>query len=334
MESVKGLTKIAAGSENVGLTEREVPVAIPGHVVLDVQAAGICGTDIHIVDDEFRSWPPVTMGHEVCGIVAEVGEGVAATWLGARVVSETYFSACGTCGHCRAGRQNLCLDRRSIGSARDGAFASQVLVPAHGLHRVPEGLTSEAAALTEPLACVCHCLLDPPVVAAGDAVLVVGPGPIGLIAAQVARAAGGTVHVRGIPRDEVRLERARQLGFETSTDGEPLDRVFEVVVECSGNAGGMTTCFEHALRGGRYVQVGLAGKPVAVPLDEVCFRELTVTGGNASTPASWHRALRLIAGGAVDLQSLVSEVVPLDEWERAFAATRTGSGIKFVLDPR
>ena len=71
-----------------------------------------------------------------------------------------------------------------------------------------------------------------------------------------------------------------------------------------------------------------------VPLDEVCFRELTVTGGNASTPASWHRALRLIAGGAVDLQSLVSEVVPLDEWERAFAATRSGRGIKFVLDPR
>ena len=334
MEPMKGLTKIASGSENVGLTEREVPVAIPGHVVLDVQAAGICGTDIHIVDDEYRSWPPVTMGHEVCGIVAEVGAGVAATWLGARVVSETYFSACGTCGHCRAGRQNLCLERRSIGSARDGAFAPQVLVPAHGLHRVPDGLSSEAAALTEPLACVCHCLLEPPVVAAGDAVLVVGPGPIGLIAAQVARAAGGRVHVRGIPRDELRLAHARRLGFATSTEGEPLDCLFDVVVECSGHAGGMAACFELAQRGGRYVQIGLAGKPVSVPIDEVCFRELTVTGGNASTPTSWHRALRLLEDDAVDLQSLVSEVVPLVEWERAFAATRTGSGIKFVLDPR
>jgi len=334
MEIVKGLTKIAPGPENVGLTVREAPRAIPGYVVLDVQAAGICGTDIHIVDDEFRSWPPVTMGHEVCGIVAEVGEDVDRSWLGVRVVSETYFSTCGACRQCREGRHNLCLDRRSIGSAQDGAFAAQVLVPAHGLHRVPEGLSSEAAALTEPLACVCHCLLDPPVVAAGDAVLVVGPGPVGLLAAQVARAAGGTVHVCGIPRDAVRLELARGLGFETSVDGESLDRVFDVVVDCSGHQDGMTMCIEHAVRGGRYVQVGLAGKPVALPFDEVCFRELTITGGNASTPASWRCALRLIEDGAVDLQSLVSEVVPLAEWERAFAATRSGRGIKFVLDPR
>jgi len=334
MEIVKGLTKIAPGPENVGLTVREAPRAIPGYVVLDVQAAGICGTDIHIVDDEFRSWPPVTMGHEVCGIVAEAGEGVDRSWLGVRVVSETYFSTCGACRQCREGRQNLCLDRRSIGSAQDGAFAAQVLVPAHGLHRVPDGLSSEAASLTEPLACVCHCLLDPPVVAAGDAVLVVGPGPVGLLAAQVARAAGGIVHVRGIPRDGVRLELARALGFETSVDSESLDRVFDVVVDCSGHQDGMTTCFEHAVRGGRYVQVGLAGKPVALSFDEVCFRELTITGGNASTPASWRRALRLIEDGAVDLQSLVSEVVPLVEWERAFAGTRSGKGIKFVLDPR
>jgi len=124
------------------------------------------------------------------------------------------------------------------------------------------------------------------------------------------------------------------VGFETSVDGESLDRVFDVVVDCSGHQDGMTTCFEHAVRGGRYVQVGLAGKPVALPFDEVCFRELTITGGNASTPASWRCALRLIEEGAVDLQSLVSEVVPLAEWERAFAATRSGQGIKFVLDPR
>lgn len=334
MESVKGLTKIAPGAGNVGLTERERPRAIPGHVVLDVQAAGICGTDIHIVDDVFRSWPPVTMGHEVCGIVAELGEGVDEAWLGTRVVSETYFSTCGVCEHCRAGRRNLCLARRSIGSAQDGAFAPQVLVPAHGLHRVPDVLSSEAAALAEPLACVCHCLLDPPVVSAGDAVLVVGPGPVGLLAAQVARATGGTVHVRGLERDEVRLERARELGFETSVDGEPLEHAFDVVVECSGTAGGMTTCFEHTSRGGRYVQVGLAGKAVTVPFDAVCLGELTVTGGNASTPASWRRALQLIEADAVDLQSLVSEVVPLAEWERAFAATRGGGGVKFVLDPR
>jgi L-iditol 2-dehydrogenase len=329
-----GLTKIAAGPENVGITERPEPVVTPGHVVLAVEAAGICGTDLHIVDDEFRSWPPVTMGHEVCGVVSELGEGVGPEWLGARVVSETYFSTCGVCEHCRSGRINLCLERRSIGSAVDGAFAPRLLVPARGLHRVPEWLPSEAAVLAEPLACVCNCLFDPPRVSPGDQALVVGPGPVGLLAAQAARAAGAAVHLRGTERDAVRLAKAQELGFETSSTADELARTFDVVVECSGNERGMQFCLEHARRGGRYVQVGLAGKPASVPLDEVSYRELTMSSGNASTPWSWRRALGLIESGGVELEPLVSEVVPLTEWERAFAATRAGEGIKLVLDPR
>ncbi len=328
-----GLTKIAPGPGNVGLVERPEPVVRPGHVVLAVEAAGICGTDLHIVDDEFRSRPPVTMGHEVCGVVAEVGEGVDPAWLGARVVSETYFSTCGTCAHCRSGRVNLCPERRSIGSAVDGAFAARLLVPARGLHRVPEWLPSAAAALAEPLACVCNCLLDPPRIGAGDDVLVVGPGPVGLLAAQVARACGGRVHVRGAERDAARLALAAELGFETSTAPEPLERELDVAVDCSGAAAGIAFCLDHARRGGRHVQVGLAGKAVAVPLDEVCYRELEVSSGNASTPASWRRALALIETRAVALEPLVSEVVPLPDWERAFAATRAGTGVKVVLAP-
>jgi L-iditol 2-dehydrogenase len=337
---VDGLTKIAEGSENVGLMARDEPLVGAGQVVLAVESAGICGTDLHIVDDEFRSWPPVTMGHEVCGVVVETGDGVDGSWLGARVVSETYFSTCGRCLYCRGGRVNLCPERRSIGSAHDGAFAARVLVPAAGLHRVPAWLPSEAAVLAEPLACVCNCLFDPPRVSAGDAVLVVGPGPVGLLAAQAARAAGGRVHVRGTERDAVRLALARELGFDTSVAGEPSNTVlqgnggFDVVVECSGSEHGMRFCLEHARRGGSYVQVGLAGKDVSIPLDEVCYRELTITSGNASTPPSWRRALELIESRAVSLEPLVSEVVPLAEWERAFAATRAGAGVKFVLDPR
>lgn len=331
---VKGLAKLGPGRENVAVVERDEPVVCPGHVVIAVQAAGICGTDIHIVDDEFRSWPPVTMGHEVCGVVEQIGDGVDEALLTARVVSETYFSTCGACDHCRSGRINLCLERRSIGSATDGAFAPRLLVPARGLHRVPDWLTDEAAALTEPLACVCQCLLDPPVISVGDAVLVVGPGPIGLITAQVARACGGEVHVRGIPRDAARLAKAEALDFTTSLDGEDLPTGFDVVIDCSGHEGGMRTCLESARRGGRYVQVGLAGRLVSLPLDEIVYRELTLTSGNASTPASWRRALKLIEQRSVDLGTLVSDVVPLARWEQAFAATRAAAGIKFLLDPR
>ena len=142
-----------------------------------MRGAGVCGTDLHIEADEFPCAPPVTMGHEVCGVVARLGDGVDSSWAGARVVSETYFSTCGRCAWCRDGRINLCPERRSIGSFVDGAFAPRLIVPARNLHRIPDWLDEHAAVLAEPLACVCHCLLDPPVVSAGDRVLVTGPGP-------------------------------------------------------------------------------------------------------------------------------------------------------------
>lgn len=329
---MQGVTKLAPGPGNVALANRPEPRPGPGQVVLEVVAAGICGTDLHIEDDEFPSRPPVTMGHEVSGVVAELGDGVDAGWAGARVVAETYFSTCGACSWCRVGRINLCPERRSIGSHVDGGFAPRLLLPVRNLHGIPEWLDSHAAALAEPLACVCNSLLDPDAVAEGDDVLVVGPGPIGLVAAQVASALGGRVHVRGAPRDEARLAKARELGFETSVVGEE-GREADVVVECSGHEAGMSFGLESIRRSGRFVQIGLAGKPVTLPFDTVCFKELTVTSGNASTPRSWKRALDLIERRAVALDPLVSEVVPLEEWERAFRAARAGEGVKVVLSP-
>jgi L-iditol 2-dehydrogenase len=306
----------------------------PGHVAVEVVGAGICGTDLHIVDGEYETVTPVTIGHEVSGVVAEVGDGVDDSWRGARVASETYYSTCGQCDYCRAGRPNLCPERRSIGTHVDGAFAPRLVVPESNLHRLPDWLDGHAAALCEPLACVCHSVLEPvPAVRAGEDVLDVGPGPVGLLAAQVARAAGGSVHVRGTPRDARRLAVARELGLETSTtDDEAVEA--DVVIECSGSEAGIAGGLAAARRGARYVQIGLAGKPVTVPFDLVPSRELTITSGFASTPSSWQKALELVADRRVELDPLLTEVVPLAEWERAFAATRAAEGIKFVLDPR
>jgi L-iditol 2-dehydrogenase len=327
------LTKLAPGAGNVALAERPEPAPEQGQVVLEVVGAGICGTDLHIVDGEYQTVTPVTMGHEVSGVVAELGDGVKESWLGARVASQTYFSTCGQCAHCRAGRINLCLERRSIGTHVDGAFAPRMVVPSRNLHRLPDWLDGRVGALCEPLACVCHSVLEPePAVRTGDDVLVTGPGPVGLLAAQVARAAGGSVHVRGTPRDDRRLAAARQLGLETSTTEESSVGA-DVVIECSGSEAGMAAGLGAARRGARYVQIGLAGKPVALPFDLVCFHELTITSGFASTPTSWAKALDLVTDRSVELEPLLTEVVPLEEWERAFAATRSAEGIKFVLDP-
>ena len=326
---MRGLTKLAPGAGHVAIAEREERDAGPGEALLEVRAAGICGTDLHIEAGEYPSVPPVTMGHEVCGVVL-AGGGLEGT----RVVSETYFSTCRECDHCREGRLNLCLRRRSIGTHVDGAFAPRLVVPVAGLHTIPDWLPDEAAALTEPLACVCNALFATPAVVPGDRVLVVGPGPIGLLAAQAARAAGGAVLLLGTERDAARLAVGRELGFEVGESVDPTQRSFDVVVECSGSGAGITTGLLRARRGARFVQIGLRGTEVTVPFDEICFRELVVTSGNASTPASWRRALALIESRAVALEPLVTEVVPLAEWERAFAAARNAEAVKVVLDPR
>jgi len=331
-----GVAKLAPGLGHIDLVQRE-PADVPaGCVRLAVRAAGICGTDLHIEAGEYPSVPPVTMGHEVCGTVVETGSGVDAAWDGARVVSETYFSTCGRCRHCRAGRPNLCPDRRSIGTHVDGAFAESVVVPAHGLHRVPEALADAAAALCEPLACVCQSLLDPPAIVPGDRVLVVGPGAIGLLAAQVAAAGGAEVEVRGTAQDGPRLSLARDLGCATSVAGVDglHDEAYDVTVDCSGAGPGIADALRAARRGGRHVQIGLGGKDLTVPFDLICFKELVVTAGFASTPTSWRRALALLGRGVIDLPRLVTEVVALRDFRHAFDDTRAGAGVKYVLDPQ
>jgi L-iditol 2-dehydrogenase len=331
---VIGLAKVAAGEGHVELAERPERPPGPGEVALDVRAVGICGTDLHIWFGEYPSVPPVTMGHEVCATVGQLGDGVDDAWLGARVAVETFYSTCGECPHCRAGKLSVCERRRSIGTHVDGGFAPRLVLPARNLHRVPDGLPDAAAALSEPLACVCNSLLDPSAIQPGDDVLVIGPGAIGLIAAQVARACGGRVTVRGAERDGARLALAGVLGFETSVAGRDEAPAADVVVECSGAGPGIADGLRAARRRGRLVQIGLRGADVTIPYDLICFHELTVTSGFASNPGSWRRAMGLLEAGAVELAPLVTEVVPLADWRRAFDASRAGDGVKYVIDPR
>lgn len=330
------LGKLAAGPGNLGLWEQELRTPHAGEAVLEVIAAGICGTDLHIADDEFPSEPPVTMGHEVTGEVVMVGPEVDESWLGRRVASETYYSYCERCDFCRSGSPNLCRERRSIGSRVDGGFTRWMTIPARNLHALPDHVGRHAGALVEPLACVAQCLFDPAMVNGGDRVLVIGPGAMGVLTAQAARAAGGEVVLVGLEKDRARLELAASLGLQTELiePGDEPEIEPDVVCECSGSEAGAGLGLSLIRSRGRYVQVGIFGKPITLPLDNVLYREVTITSGFASTPASWRRALALIEHRAVELDPLVTEAVPLAEWDRAFAETRAGSGMKYVLDPR
>ena len=341
---MKAVMKTAPGVGNIEVREINEPDPPPGHVKIAVQAAGICGTDIHIYYDEFRTRPPVVLGHEIAGQVVEVGADVTTIQPGQRVTTETYFSTCGTCPFCRSGRANLCPDRRSIGSAVDGGFARYVIVPARNVHALPGNVDYQAGALTEPLACVVHGALEMPRLAPGDLAVITGPGAIGLLTLQVVKAAGATAVLLGTDADESRLALGRELGADYALNIQREDAAAQIaalsaglgadiVYECSGAGPAAQTLLELVRRGGQYAQIGLFGKPVAWALDQVCYKELTVTGSNASVPSAWRKALRLMADGKVRTAPLVSGVYPLTEWRTAFDVFEQRTGIKTLLSP-
>jgi L-iditol 2-dehydrogenase len=336
---MRAIAKVSPGVGHVEVVDWLRPEPGPNDVLLEVVGAGVCGTDLHIEDGEVPSRPPVVLGHEVSGTVVGVGADVDSAWLGARVVAHNTWDTCGRCALCTSGRPQLCDQRRSIGSRVDGAFASHVVVPAGNLFRIPDWLDQHAAALHEPLACVCHGLCDPSAVDPGDRVLVVGPGPIGLLAAQVAAAGGGQVTVAGLPQDAGRLAVASELGLATLSvdrlaDGEAATFGFDVVVECSGSAGGLALCLTAVRKAGRYVQLGVFGHPVTVPVDLVFQKELSVRPRFSSDAASWRRALELVATRSVQLAPLISDICDVEDWPQISDRLRRGDAVKIVIDPR
>lgn len=331
-QAMSAVVKHSAGPEGVSVTEVAVPEVLPGLARVRVAATGICGTDVHVAHDEYGYEAPVVMGHEITGTVVDVGADGDASWVGKHVACETYFATCEKCQWCRAGRRNLCPTRRSLGSFEHGGFAEFVVLPVVNLHELPDHLGDVEGALAEPLACVAQCLLDPPVVQAGDRVLVTGPGAMGQLASQVAQSLGGVVTMAGLPKDAARLAVAEELGARTTT-GEVEPGSFDVVLECSGSGVAASVAFEAVRRGGRYVQVGIFGQPVTLPADQILYKELTITSGFASTATSWRAAMRLIDSGQVSLGPLVTRRVPLAEFPTALAAAEAGEGLKTVVVP-
>ena len=341
---MKAVVKYATGPGNVDLREMPEPEVRPGHAVITVEAAGICGTDLHIQSAEYPCIPPVILGHEFSGTVAEVGSGVSTELLGRRVTCLPYFTTCGSCEFCRSDQPNLCKDRKSVGSGVNGAFARSVLVPERSIRLLPESIDFIAGAVTEPLACCVRAVLEKSVLKPGDVAVVTGPGSIGLLTAQVAAAWGATVVLAGTSADAARMEMARKLGIHHTVDvqtGSAADLVNDLtagrgaaaVYECSGAQAGAQMALELVKRRGQYVQVGLFGKRIEWDADLAVIKEVEVRTTFASTPSTWEIALRLVASGKVQTRPLVTDILPLSEWESGFDRFRNKQGIKFVLAP-
>jgi L-iditol 2-dehydrogenase len=227
----------------------------------------------------------------------------------------------------------------------NGGFTQYVIVPAKNIHRLPENVDFHAGALTEPLACVVHGVLNANTVAAGDVAVIAGPGAIGLLTLQVVKAAGATVVMLGTDVDGRRLELARELGADHVVNVQresPAELVAEltqeglgadVVYECSGAGPAAQQLLTLVRRRGRYVQVGLFGHPVAWDLDQVCYKELVVTGSNASVPSAWDKALKLLEMGTVRTDVLITDTYAVTDWQAAFDKFDTKDGVKILLKP-
>jgi L-iditol 2-dehydrogenase len=331
------------------ICEAPVPPLAPQDVLIAVGACGICGSDVHGMDGSTgRRQPPIIMGHEAAGTVAEVGSAVTAWKPGDRVTFDSTIS-CGTCGYCRGGRINLCSNRRVLGVScgeyrQQGAFAEYVAVPEHILYRVPDELSLEHAAMVEPVSVAAHAVERTPV-RLGDTAVVVGAGMIGLLCLQVLRARGcGRILV--VDLDASRLERARALGADETfcvgtghavaesvqavTGGEGAD----VVVEAVGVAESVATAVACARKGGVVTLVGNVTPTVPLGLQAAVTRELTLIGSCASS-GEYPACLQLMRTGAVQVAPLISAVAPLEEgpeWFHRLHACEPGL-IKVLLRP-
>ena len=199
---MQALVKTQKGSGFIELRDAPEPSPGAGEVLIEVKACGICGTDIHVWHDQFPYWPPVIMGHEFSGEIVAAGPETGLFKVGDRVVGEPHTQACGHCYLCRTGNIQICALKRSPGWGIDGAFTKYLKMPERLLHRIPDSMSYDLAALVEPTANTVHDVVERARVAAGDFVLVLGPGPIGLLAALTARAAGArAVAIVGAPAD-------------------------------------------------------------------------------------------------------------------------------------
>ena len=340
------MVKYKRGDGFVELRDVEEVPPSTDQVKIEVKAAGICGSDLHIYHDEINIpiRVPVVIGHEFSGVVVEVGAEVDRVQVGDRVTAEPSAYVCGRCRYCRNGYYNLCPARRITGYWAHGAFAAYCTVPGWVMHRLPDNVDFLAGALTEPLACCVHGVIEQTGISAGDVVAIIGPGAIGLLSLQLALAEGGTVLVCGTSGDAARLQIARDLGaaaiFDVGTD-DPVKRIEEmtagygadVVLECSGAAPGAGLALQCVRKRGKYTQMGLFGHPIEIDFERIAFKELQVTGFISQRRPAWERALKLMESGKVRTDALVTDELPLSEWKRSFDMFERREGVKIVLRP-
>jgi len=334
--------------KQLSVTDFDNPEIGDNDVLVQVRACGICGSDIHGYDGSSgRRIPPLIMGHEASGVVAEVGKHVTSLEVGDRVTFDSTVS-CGQCHYCRRGDINLCDNRMVLGVScgeyrRHGAFAEYVAVPQHICYRLPPKLPFEHAAMIEAVSIAVHAANRTPV-SLGDTAVVVGSGMIGLLVIQAMRLAGCS-QIIAVDLQAVRLEKARDLGANVTLNADDVDVVSEVrgltggrgadvALEVVGATPTVQTAIESVRKGGSVTLVGNLAPAVEMPLQSVVTRELSINGSCASN-GEYPACIDLLARGAIRVENMITATASLDEASDWFARLYEGEpgAMKVILNP-
>jgi threonine 3-dehydrogenase len=339
---VRALYKPAA-APGFELTDRPEPSAGVGEVKIRVLRTGICGTDLHI--EAWDAWAagavnaPLVPGHEFCGEVVALGPGVRDVKVGDQVSGEGHI-VCGTCRNCRAGRRHLCIRTSSVGVNRDGAFAEYVVLPESNVWVHHEPVDPDLGAIFDPFGNAVHTALSFPLV--GEDVLITGAGPIGLMAAEVARHVGARfVVITDV--SEYRLALAREMGADLAIDvsREPIVEAqrrlgmvegFDVALEMSGHPTALPEVLANVTHGGRIAMLGLPSQPIEIDWARVVTHMITIKGiYGREMYETWYAMSAMLRSG-LDISRVITHRFAAAKWADAFAVARSGQCGKVVLD--
>lgn len=340
---MKALMKLSPGIGNVEIVDIPEPACNDDGVKIEVKYCGICGTDIHVYHDRFKNYPPVILGHEFSGIVAETGKNVKTIKPGDRVtVLGSTMVKCGRCEYCIQGNYMFCSTRRGMGHGVSGAFTKYVVVREDMVYKLPGTVSLEEGALTEAFATAVQAIEELTSFNAGDTVLLLGPGPIGLLCLKLILAHSCKVIVAGTGEDGLRLELARQIGADVvvNTLNESVHEVVmretkgngvDIVVECSGTPAAVDDALRLVKKMGKYIQVGIIGRTINVDYDKILYKQLEVYGCLGHSLKTWTKVMKILEQRKLDLTPLITHKLPLSQWQKGFKLCEDKQGVKVLL---
>ena len=342
---MKALVKHSPGNGNVSVLDVEEPKCGDKQVKVEIAYCGVCGTDLHVLHDTFRNYPPVILGHEFSGTVVEVGNEVATVSVGDRItgLGATAVS-CGECEYCRQGYFIFCSRRRGMGHGVNGAFTRYVLLRPDQVYKVPSFLSLEEAAMSEPFAAAVQAVAEQTPLRLGDTALISGPGPMGLLCLKLLVAQGISTIVAGAPGDEERLAAAKRFGAFATVNVGSQDlqatikeltngRGVDVALECAGAGASVRGCLGALRPMGHYTQVAICGRDIEFPIDLIFYKQLSMKGSICYTANTWRRMMEIYATGKISFSDMITNKLPITRWEEAFDLCKTKQAIKVLMYP-